>query len=312
VTAAGAVLVVNPHASRVTPEIVAAVERELGAVETALTERPGHATELVVEACERVERIYVLSGDGGFNEAVNGMADDVEVGFLPGGGTSVLPRALGLPRDPVEAARALARSDRTRRISLGRVVTRPRDDLSLSPEGRRFTFSAGVGLDAELVRAVDALGRRADGSRPGDVEFTRELVRLLASRRGRFRPALTVLGRGRAAFALVANCDPYSFVGRRALRVAPEARFELGLDLVAPKDVRARDLPRLAWWSLARPGQTHSRDVIAIHDADAIEIECDGPIPLQVDGEDLGDVSGVRFEAERDALSVVVSGIDAS
>jgi diacylglycerol kinase family enzyme len=293
----GAILIVNPHASRVTPEVVAAVERELGDVETVLTEHPGHATELASDARGQVGRIYVLSGDGGFNEAVNGLDSDIEVGFLPGGGTSVLPRALGLPRDPVEAARALARSSTVRRISVGRV------------DGRRFTFSAGIGLDAELVRAVDSLGRKPDGTRPGDVEFTRELVRLLAVRRGRFRPALTVLGRGRAAFALVANCDPYSYVGRRALRVAPRARFELGLDLVAPKDVRARNLPQLAWWALVRPGQVRSRDVITLHDADAIEVECDAPMPLQVDGEDLGDVTSVRFVAERDALSVVSPGI---
>jgi diacylglycerol kinase family enzyme len=294
---AGALLIVNPHASRVTPEIVAAVERELGDVETVLTERPGHATELAARACGRGGRIYVLAGDGGFNEAVNGLDSDAEVGFLPGGGTSVLPRALGLPRDPVEAARVLARSTRVRRISLGRV------------DGRRFTFSAGLGLDAELVRAVDRLGRRADGGRPGDLAFTKELGRILVAHRGRFRPGLTVLGRGRAAFALVANCDPYSYVGRRPVRVAPEARFELGLDLVAPKDVRPRQLPRLAWWSLVRPGQVRSSDVITLHDADAIEVECDGPMPLQVDGEDLGDVTSARFEAERDALSVVGPGI---
>jgi diacylglycerol kinase family enzyme len=291
------VLIVNPHASRVTPEVVAAVERELGDVETLLTERPGHATELALDAGGRTERLYVLSGDGGFNEVVNGLEEDVEVAFLPGGGTSVLPRALGLPRDPVEAARALATGARARRISLGRV------------DGRRFTFAAGLGLDAELVRAVDRLGRRPDGTRPGDRDFTRELLKLLAARRGRFPPALTVLGRGRAAFALVANCDPYSYVGPRAVHVAPQARFELGLDLVAPKDVRARDLPQLAWWALVRPGQVRSNDVITLHDAEAIEVECDGPMPLQVDGEDLGDVTNVRFEAERDALTVLSPGI---
>jgi diacylglycerol kinase family enzyme len=293
----GVVLIVNPHASRVTPEVVAAVERELGDVETLLTEGPGHATELAGHASASAGRIYVLSGDGGFNEAVNGIDGEVEVGFLPGGGTSVLPRALGVPRDPVEAARALAREPSVRRISLGRV------------DGRRFTFAAGLGLDAELVRAVDRLGRRPDGRRPGDLEFTRELARILAARRGRFEPALTILGRGRAAFALVANGDPYSYMGRRAVHAAPQARFELGLDLVAPKDVRARELPRLAWWALVRPGQVRSADVITLHDADAIEIECDGPTPLQVDGEDLGDVTAVRFEAERDALSVLAPGI---
>ena len=85
-------------------------------------------------------------------------------GFLPGGGTSVFPRALGLPRDPVAAARSVGAAlgeDRIRRISLGSV------------NGRRFCFSAGLGFDAEAVRRLDELGRGADGARPGDVAFMR-------------------------------------------------------------------------------------------------------------------------------------------
>ena len=65
-----ATLIVNPWASGVTPELVAAVERELaadGPLETLLTTRAGHATELAAEASEGSERIYVFSGDGGFN-----------------------------------------------------------------------------------------------------------------------------------------------------------------------------------------------------------------------------------------------------
>jgi diacylglycerol kinase family enzyme len=92
------------------------------------------------------------------------------------------------------------------------------------------------------------------------------------------------------------------------LRVAPEARFELGLDLLAPVRVDPRDLPRLAWWVLARPGgQTHAADVIYVHDADELHVACDRPLPLQVDGEDVGDVDAAEFEAERDALTVLVA-----
>jgi len=176
-----ATLIVNPWASRVTPEVVAAVERELestGSLETMLTQGVGHATELAADASLRSDRIYVLSGDGGFNEVVNGVGDDVAVGFIPGGGTSVLPRALGLPRDPVEAARALAPSDAERVLSLGRVVGYADGAPALE---RRFTFAAGLGVDAALVRAVDARGRRG-GRRPGDLAFVAEAVRLLAAR----------------------------------------------------------------------------------------------------------------------------------
>jgi diacylglycerol kinase family enzyme len=112
---ASAALIVNPRATLVTPELTVEVERALRAggetVETMLTERARHATELAAEASGSSERIYVFGGDGAYNEVVNGLEDDVAVGFLPGGATSVLPRALGLPRDPLECARVLARSN---------------------------------------------------------------------------------------------------------------------------------------------------------------------------------------------------------
>src|SRR5262245_32467422 len=111
------VLIVNPRASAVTERRLAEVHEALGGPEVLRTERPGHATELARGAEDRADAIYVFSGDGGFNEAVNGASGRVPFGFVPGGGTSVLPRALGLPRDPVEAARRLAEG-RTERISL--------------------------------------------------------------------------------------------------------------------------------------------------------------------------------------------------
>jgi diacylglycerol kinase family enzyme len=297
-----ATLIVNPWASRVTPEVVAAVERELaaaGPVETVLTQRAGHATQLAAQA--HGARIYVLSGDGGFNEVVNGVADDAAVGFIPGGGTSVLPRALGLPRDPVESARALARSDVERRVSLGRVEGFLDGRLLVE---RRFAFAGGVGVDAALVRAVDARGRQG-GRRPGDRAFMAEAVRLLAARRGRLAPELTVVGRGRAAFALVANTDPYTYAGRVPLHASPEATFEGGLDLAAPVAVGVGRLPLLLA-AFARPDRVHPSWILRGHDLDEVRVEADAPTPLQADGEDLGDVTAATFTAERDALRVLV------
>src|SRR5439155_25561915 len=111
----------------------------------------------------------------------NGADGSIPVGFLPGGGTSVLSRALGLPRDPVAAAEQVSDAlveNRTRRIALGRV------------NGRRFCFSAGIGLDAEVVRRVDGRGRRPDGRRAGNLVYVASLVGLLAEQRLRLAPRL--------------------------------------------------------------------------------------------------------------------------
>jgi diacylglycerol kinase family enzyme len=292
-------LVVNPFASRVTDEKLAEVERELARVaevSVLLTERPRHATELVSEACHgSATALVVFSGDGGFNEALNGLESDVPIGFLPGGGTSVLPRALGLPVDPVAAARQIAdaiEQRRVRRITVGRV------------NGRRFGFSAGVGLDAEAVRRVDEMGRREDGRRPGDLAFALAVVRVLAANKGHLEPALEIAGMGRAAFAFIANGTPYTYAKGLALPIVPEAQFELGLDVVAPLRLRRRTLVRTAY-SLLR-GHAHEGPVLYGHDLDRVEIRCDRPMPLQADGEDLGDVEEAAFDAEREAVAVLV------
>src|SRR5512133_1162235 len=292
-----AVLIVNPFASRVDDAAIAAVERALmrvAFVRTVRTEHPRHAVELAQEAGD-ADALIVFSGDGGFNEALNGVQrDDLPLGFVPGGGTSVLPRALGLPRDPVEAAERLAEAlehDRTRRSSTGRV------------NGRRFAFGSGIGIDAEAVRRIDERGRSPDGRRPGDLAFVGTFARMIFEQRGRFDPVLEVVGYGRAAFVLVANVRPYSFLKALAIQVAPEAVFEEGLDFLAPRSLTPRLLPPLLFaLATGKP----ARNAFTGHDLDRIEVRCDRPLPLQADGEDLGDVGEVVFEAERRAISVLV------
>ncbi len=292
------VLIVNPFASRVTEPALEAVVQALSrvaAVETRLTERRGHAVELA-RSLDGADVLAVFGGDGVVNEALNGIGRDLLFAPIPGGGTSVFARALGLPRDPgaaaVQAAQALE-AGRTRRISLGRV------------NGRRFAFSAGVGLDAAAVRRVEMLGRSAGGRRAGDLAFAWSLARVLAESRGTLEPVLEVDGLGRAAFALVAKGDPYTYAGPVPLHIAPQARFELGVDVVAPKRLTPMLVPRFMRYLIRGKGQEDDDGVIYAHDLDRIEIRCDRPLPLQADGEDLGDADTVLVEAERDALTVV-------
>jgi diacylglycerol kinase family enzyme len=285
-------LIVNPFASGVDEHRLAAVTAALPPdTNTELTTAAGEATQIAGSAGD-VEAMYVFGGDGTFNEVLNGIARDVPLGFIPGGGTSVLPRALGLPRNPAKAAQRIALGT-TRRIGVGRV------------NGRRFGFNAGLGFDAELVRKVDELGRRPDGRRPGDVAFMRVATSALWSQRGRFDERLEVEGAGRAAFVLVANCSPYTYAGSVALDLVPGAAFDAGLAYLAPITLRSRDLPRLLVRGSRGSGVRTERS-LAASDVDRIVVRCDEPLPLQVDGEDAGDVLEAVYEAERDAVTVLV------
>jgi diacylglycerol kinase family enzyme len=291
-------LIVNPYASgvdeRKLERVVGALER-VADVQVARTERRGHATDLAATTSSSADAVLVFSGDGGFNEVLNGLSRDVPVGFVPGGAANVLPRALGLPRDPVRAAEWLAESlaaGRTRRISLGRV------------NGRRFGFAAGIGFDAELIRRIEGKGRTSVGRRRGSLYALGAAAAILAERRGRIEPALRVEGLGRAVFALVANTDPYTYVGPLPLHACPGARFELGLDVAAPESIRPWSLPRFLAYALT--GRGRPPRVFSGHDLDRIEVVCDRPLPLQADGEDLGDVERAVFDSERVAVTVYI------
>jgi len=288
-----ATLIVNPYASSVTEERVRAVERQLGPayeLTTLLTERRGHAVELSRHADG--DAIFAFGGDGVFNEVLNGADGTRPLGFVPGGGTNVLPRSLGLPRDAVAAARRLTVA-RPRRISLGRA------------NGRRFAFAAGIGLDSQSVRRVEAMGRGEDGRRPGDLAFARTIVGVVAANGWRLPDVLELKGSGRGALIVVANSAVFTYAGAIPFRFCPETRFELGLDYAALPSPGALRIARGFLRAARGRGLADLPGALSGHDVDRIEVACDRPLPLQADGEDLGDVDEVVFECERDAVSVL-------
>jgi len=69
--------------------------------------------------------------------------------------------------------------------------------------------------------------------------------------------------------------------------------------------VRARDLPRVLVRAAHGSG-LKNENTLAARDLDRIVVRCDAPLPLQVDGEDAGDVLEAVYKAERDAVTVLV------
>ena len=156
-----ALLIVNPHATsttRLRRDVIARALASAVELEIVETRYRGHGTSLAADAASAGYGLVItLGGDGTVNEAVNGLLSTPRrpapaLAALPGGSANVFARALGLPPDPVDATgqvlSALA-AGRFRSIGLGLA-----DD-------RYFTFNSGMGLDAEVVRAVE--GRRAHG-----------------------------------------------------------------------------------------------------------------------------------------------------
>jgi diacylglycerol kinase family enzyme len=130
------------------------------------------------------------------------------------------------------------------------------------------------------------------------------LLAVLADEHLNVAPRLEIVGQGRAALVLVANGRPYTYAGRVPMIVSRAVEFDHGLDFVAPIALTPFSTPRMLLRAF-RGTLPDASGVIAGHDVGSLEVRCDRPLPLQADGEDLGDVMQAIFEAEPDALSVL-------
>jgi diacylglycerol kinase family enzyme len=304
-----ALLIINPRATSMTGRDAGLVVRALGsrlALDTRQTQYRGHAGKLAVaSAADGYDLVVTFSGDGTVNEVVNGLMQIPEpterpaIAPIPGGGANVFARTLGLPSDAggaVQRVLAAVASGERRKIGLGRA-----DD-------RYFTFSAGLGVDAEVIGDMER--QRAHGRRASVAAYLRTAIRRYY-RTDRSRPALTLRMPGQSPvnglfMGVVTNSSPWTYLGSHAVRPA-HADFSSGLDLFALR--RLRTLTTLA----ALGHMMHSnneelptgRDVVSASALSDLTFSADRPIAFHIDGEYLGETKSVAFRFVPDALCVI-------
>lgn len=251
----------------------------------------------------------MLGGDGAINEAVNGLMSRPPgsagterpplLAVIPGGGGNVLAQALGLPVDPAAAIariREVVETGRYRTIGLG-----------LAGD-RYFTFSAGLGLDAEAVGEVERL--RAGGRRQSAALFAWAILRQ-RSRTDRRRPALTLERDGQPAtpelfMTAITNHSPWTYVHGRAMLPVPNPDFNSGLDVLALRKLRATTiLSAIGQMLLIRNRSPRGRHVLTVTGLESLTVRSARPIAFQVDGDYLGETEAVKFQFVPDALCVV-------
>lgn len=305
-----ALVVVNHKATTTTPRtldvMLSALRHDLK-LEVAETAHRGHAMELARAArADEIDLVLALGGDGTVNEVVNGLlaeSDGLRVpdlAVVPGGSTNVLARNLGIPGDPVEATGLLldaVRANRRRPLGLGRL-----DD-------RWFTFCAGAGFDADVVRAVEE--RRAGGKRSTAGLYARTAVRRFFAQPDRKRGPMTLERPGAEpvaglVVAIITNTAPWTYLGRRPLNPTPRADFDRGLDLFALTKLGVpRTIRHVAEITLAAGRGPRGRDVLVLHDQPEFVLRSEQPVPVQVDGDYLGEQTEMSLRAAPGALQVV-------
>ena len=301
-------VIVNPRATAISVRERDVLTHALASeadVQVEETANRGHAAALACRGMRNgVDVVVSLGGDGTVNEVINGLLTDGVhpripwLGVVPTGSTNVFARALGLPSDPIEATGALLdalREHRHRSISLGRL-----DD-------RWFAFAAGVGFDAAIVAGVERARRR--GRRSTHALYARVGLREFWAL-DRRRPTLHLeLPDGTVVdglfYAIVANTDPWTYVGNRALRPTPGATFDTGLDVYARRRMGLVSATiGLARMARAEP-KSVGRGAILRHDLPGLLLRADAPILVQVDGDLLGPRDTMQFWSIPHALTVL-------
>ena len=313
-----ALLVVNPKATTTSErsrDVLVRALRSAVNLTVEYTTRRGHAASLARAAAESgVDVVVTLGGDGTVNEAVNGLMtahaalDGIcgprahalpALAVVPGGSTNVFARALGLPRDWVDGTSVILealRDGRSRVIGLGRA-----DD-------RYFTFAAGVGLDAAVVRRVEQARLRGRKSTPA--LYFRSIIGQFLVGDDRKSPPLAIERPGEPAEVelgtiIVQNTAPWTYLGDRPINPNPSASFDRGLDVLAMRRLAVTSTTRTLAQLATRKGDPHGKQVLHLHDQAEFTVVASRPQAFQLDGDYLGERQKVHFVSVPEALRVI-------
>jgi diacylglycerol kinase family enzyme len=307
-------IIVNPYASTVSDNLRHLVVHALQGrfeVDAVDTEARGHATELCREAAhEGYDVVVAFGGDGTVNEAANGLigsptapgrSSPTPLTCLPGGSANVFGKMLGIPGELIDATEhllGLADDWRPRRVDVGVV------------NGRCFTFASGLGLDASVVQRVDS--NPALKARLGPWYFTWVAISTFARRYLLHPPRLRTCLAGEehaGVTTIVQNGSPFTYFRNRPIDIAEDADLQSGtLSGCVLHRARPVDMPFIAWRAFSsRARLARHRQITNFADATELTVHtADGDaLPLQVDGDYLGEVQEARYSILPRALNVI-------
>ena len=310
-----ALLVVNPNATTTTAagrDVLAhALASELK-LDVLLTRYRGHAAEATAQAVrEGVDLVVAHGGDGTVNEVANGLLQGTDgplgpraqygpaLAVVPGGSANVFARALGVPRDPVDATAQILGAlgcGRSRLVGLGRA-----DD-------RWFTFNAGMGWDADVVAEVEQMRFRGLAATPLRYAATglRQYYRQWRDPKPMTVEVPGVLETTPVRVAFVSNTSTWTYLGSRPVHTNPGASFSTGLGLFAMRSLGVGTVLHVLHEILRPEGDPRGRHVLRHDTVPLVRVSCEAPVALQLDGDHLGERSEVEFLSVPEALRVVV------
>ncbi len=296
-------LVVNSFATSVTPRNTVQVHQYLARhhdVQVVETSERGHATRFAVDAAARgLDAVIAFGGDGTLNEVATGLAGSaVALGVLPGGSTNVFARSLGLANDPLVAVTQLSAG-----LAGGLVAPIGLGEAN----GRFFTFHAGIGYDAEVVRQVE---RTFSFKRlVGQPLFVYSALKSWFVNYDRKFPHFTVEIDSRKIpngfFAVVLNTNPYTYVGRRAVELSRAASLEKPLVAVVFRRLSTPLMVSSIVSALRKGGVAARRGVEVIENVSQVTFDFPAPFGYQLDGDYIDETTTLTIRHRPESLRLI-------
>jgi diacylglycerol kinase family enzyme len=303
-------LIVNPKASTGSRRRTRWVVKKLGKVldlDVELSRSRGDGEELAKRgAGEGYDVVLSLGGDGTVNEVVNGLlaggreAVDAPVfAPIPAGSTNVFARALGLPWDRRRASIAIVdalEEGRERTVSLGRATG---DDVD-----RLFTFCAGLGWDASIIKKVESYRKK----RNLGAHYARAVMAELNEHGVEGDTIEVELSTGEVdlseGMVVVQNCAPWTYLGTLPVNLNARASFNAGLDVLILRKLGLSDAARTAASLLVGRDGPDGKHAVTHHDLSRIRLRASLPQAFQLDGDYLGERTELELSSVPAALRV--------
>lgn len=259
---------------------------EEGLVPEWIETRPDHDAGSILEEDEGEGPVVVIGGDGTLQAAARVLAgSDRPLVIVPRGSGNVMALRLGIPMG-MRAALRLVREGVPRRFDIGRSGTEP------------FLLAMGAGFEGHLIRAADRELKKVLGKSAYALAAARNLV----VDHHEFEIEVDgVRHEARAASVMVANFGTQ--VGTWIF--PPETEGQDGLlDVAILRAQNLEQLVTLIMGSLGAP--TGPKGGLSLLRGKEIRVHCEHRVPVQLDGEDQGDLSSFEARIEPASLRVLV------
>ena len=272
-------VVLNPAAGRAQ---VGSITKALHEIADGLSWRPDvyetsgdeSLAELVRQAVdEGADMVLAAGGDGTVSAVVDGLVNtQVPLGIIPSGTGNVLAQELGIPLDVGKACQMLAHDPATRSID------------ALQAGDRFFVLSIGAGINAMTIKGTSPTRKR----QLGPLAYVWTVLRVLAG----IQPhTFTIVADGqrrrvRAADVLLTNIATITGPLRWGAHIRPD---DGQIDICILRARNLLDIVMAFWDAMVPRRPRRERNLRYWHAKRSILLFADEPVPVQGDGEPLGE-----------------------